>query len=201
MNRIIFILTALFCLSLSVWAQTNSTLTGQVVDELGAVIPGARATLVLPNGRQRTVTTNANGEYSIPNVAPGTYTFYVEFNGFQTFVKTDLTMPSREPLNVTMMVASVAVETEVKSDAGGVSVEPDQNLNATVLDEEFIKTLPDNEDDLRDYLQALAGPAAGGASGGQSGGAQIMVNGFSGGRLPPREAIQQIRINQNPFSA
>lgn len=202
MNRIIgFILTALVCLSFSAFAQTNSTLRGQVVDEVGAVIPGAKATIVMPNGRQRSVTTNANGEFSIPNVTPGNYTFYVEFNGFQTFVKTDLTVPFNDQLKVTMMVASVTVETEVKSDAGGVSVEPDQNLNATVLDEEFIKTLPDNEDDLRDYLQALAGPAAGGASGGQSGGAQILVNGFSGGRLPPREAIQQIRINQNPFSA
>ena len=73
-------------------------------------------------------------------------------------------------------------------------------MNVTVLDEDFIQTLPDNEDDLRDFLQALAGPAAGGANGGQ-GGAQIYVDGFEGGRLPPRDAILQIRINQNPFSA
>lgn len=190
-------------MSCAAWAQTptgTSTLRGQVMDEQGAVIPGARATIILPNGKQRSVVSNANGEFVIPNVAPGRYTFYVEFKGFQNFVKTDLVMPSNEPLQVTMTVASVAVETEVKSEASGVSVEPDQNLTATVLGEDFIQTLPDNEEDLQNFLQALAGPAAGGASGGQ-GGAQILVNGFSGGRLPPREAIQQIRINQNPFSA
>src|SRR5262249_59002423 len=79
--------------------------------------------------------------------------------------------------------------------------EPDQNLSAIILDEKMIMDLlPDNEDDLLEYLQALAGPSAGGASGGQ-GGAQIYIDGFVGGRLPPREAILQIRINQNPFSA
>src|SRR5207237_3752179 len=77
---------------------------------------------------------------------------------------------------------------------------PDQNMNVTILDQNFIQTLPDNEDDLLAFLQALAGPAAGGAMGGQ-GGAQIYVDGFEGGRLPPRDAILQICINQNPFSA
>jgi hypothetical protein len=49
-------------------------------------------------------------------------------------------------------------------------------------------------------LQALAGPGAGAGSGGQSG-AEILVNGFRGGRLPPKEAIMKITINQNPYSA
>jgi hypothetical protein len=197
---LILILLAAFSTPSLAQNAPSTTLRGQVVDELDAVIPGARATLVLPGGKQRTTATNANGEFAIPNVPPGRYTFYVEFKGFSTFAVTDLVLPQAEPLKVMMIVASVAVETDVKAEAGGVSVEPDQNLNATVLDEDFIKTLPDNEDDLRQYLEAMAGPAAGGATGGQ-GGAQILVNGFSGGRLPPREAIQQIRINQNPYSA
>src|SRR5258705_2602208 len=32
-------------------------------------------------------------------------------------------------------------------------------------------------------------------------GGQIFVDGFSGGRLPPKESIREIRINQNPFAA
>ncbi|MFU0257871.1 hypothetical protein ACMZ9T_27735, partial [Klebsiella pneumoniae] len=41
----------------------------------------------------------------------------------------------------------------------------------------------------------LAGAAAG------PNGGQIYIDGFTGGQLPPKEAIREIRINQNPFSA
>src|SRR5439155_12437220 len=54
--------------------------------------------------------------------------------------------------------------------------------------------LADNPDDLAADLQALAGPSAG------PNGGSIFVDGFSGGQLPPKESIREIRINQNPFS-
>jgi hypothetical protein len=44
-------------------------------------------------------------------------------------------------------------------------------------------------------LQALAGPSAG------PNGGQIYIDGFTGGTLPPKASIREIRINQNPFSA
>ena len=44
-------------------------------------------------------------------------------------------------------------------------------------------------------LTALAGPSAG------PNGGQIYVDGFTGGQLPPKSSIREIRINQNPFSA
>src|SRR5262245_53011639 len=68
-------------------------------------------------------------------------------------------------------------------------------MNAITLSEQEIANLPDNEDDLRDFLNALAG---GGVTGQ---GANILVDGFSGGRLPPREAIARIVIGQNIYSA
>lgn len=182
-------------------AQAPTIVRGQVMDELSAVIPGATVTLAGADGKQRTATTNANGEFSFTGVAPGTYTLTAAYTGFQPFINNALVVPvTGGPLKVVMTVEAVTVITDVKAEDNIVTVEPDQNASATVLGEEFIKTLPDNEEDLREYLQALAGPAAGGAAGGQDG-AQIFINGFSGGRLPPREAIMQIRINQNPFAA
>ena len=44
-------------------------------------------------------------------------------------------------------------------------------------------------------MTALAGPSAG------PNGGQIYIDGFTGGQLPPKSAIREIRINQNPFSA
>ena len=43
--------------------------------------------------------------------------------------------------------------------------------------------------------QALAGPAAG------PNGGQIYIDGFTGGQIPPKSSIREIRVNQNPFSA
>ena len=39
-----------------------------------------------------------------------------------------------------------------------------------------------------------------GPSAGPNGG-QIYIDGFTGGQLPPKSSIREIRINQNPFSA
>src|SRR5207249_8912411 len=87
-------------------------------------------------------------------------------------------------------------EVTVKGDAGpSLSVEPDNNATALVIKGEDLAALPDDPDDLADALQALAGPGAG------PNGGQIYIDGFSGGQLPPKESIREIRINQNPFSA
>jgi hypothetical protein len=182
----------------SITPAQNATVRGQVVDELGAAIPNAEIKLISPDQKEHTVRSNANGEFSIPNVKPGAYTLTSTFIGFQTHILEGVKVPGSQ-LKVVMTVASVNEAVETKAEEG-VSVEPDQNMTATVLGEDFIRNLPDNEEDLLAFLQAMAGPAAGGATGGQEG-AEILIDGFRGGRLPPREAIQQIRINSSPFSA
>ncbi len=187
--------------SAAIAAQSSEILRGQIVDELSDVIPGAQLTLTATGGKQLTAVSDANGEFTLLHVAPGVYTLTVTAEGFQPYNERELRLPPKPPLlKLTLKVAAVNIETEVKADEPGVSVEPDQNMDAIVLGEDFIETLPDNEDDLREYLLMLAGPGAAGAAGGQ-GGAQIYINGFRGGRLPPREAILQVRINQSPFSA
>ncbi len=76
-----------------------------------------------------------------------------------------------------------------------VSTDPSNNVGAIVLKKEDLDALPDDPDDLQADLTALAGPSSG------PGGNQIYIDGFTGGRLPPKESIREIRINSNPFSA
>jgi hypothetical protein len=64
-----------------------------------------------------------------------------------------------------------------------------------VLKGEALNSLSDDPDQLATELQQLAGPAAG------PNGGEIYIDGFSGGQLPPKEAILEVRVNQNPFSA
>lgn len=197
----VIILCGFLALSSAVCAQSTAPLRGQILDDNGAVISGARVTLVGADGKKRNTTANANGEFTLPNLLPGTYTLNVEFKGFESYTEENLQVPAVSPSKITLTVAALKAETTVTADNSGINVEPDQNMSAIVLDEKMIMDLlPDNEDEMLEFLQALAGPAAGGASGGQ-GGAQIYIDGFPGGRLPPRESILQIRINQNPLSA
>jgi hypothetical protein len=58
------------------------------------------------------------------------------------------------------------------------------------LSQDQIDALPDDPDEMADELMRMAGP-----------GAQIFVNGFRGGRMPPKDQIQQIRFHTNSFSA
>ena len=53
-------------------------------------------------------------------------------------------------------------------------------------------TIPTN---CRLTCEALAGPSAG------PNGGQLYIDGFTGGQLPPKSSIREIRINSNPFSA
>src|SRR6185369_10262048 len=97
--------------------------------------------------------------------------------------------------DVTLKVAIEEQKVTVAADNHELSTEPENNAGAVVLKGEDLESLPDDPDDLAAALQALAGPSAG------PNGGQIFVDGFTGGRLPPRASIREIRINQNPFSA
>jgi hypothetical protein len=192
-----WILLALFtALALTpVALAQNSTLRGRILDERGDAIPDAEVTLIGQDGKERKTKSGALGDFSISNVSPGTYTLSSSYKGFQTQTITDLKAPYSGVLTVNLPIAAVEVITDVSPNNSAVSAEPDQNMSAITLTEQEIQNLPDNEDDLRDFLNALAG---GGVTGQ---GANILVDGFSGGRLPPREAIARIVIGQNIYSA
>ena len=84
---------------------------------------------------------------------------------------------------------------DVQSDAAKVSTSSDNNASSVVISGKDLDALSDDPDELQSELQALAGPSAG------PNGGQIYIDGFTGGQLPPKSSIREIRINQNPFSA
>jgi TonB dependent receptor len=77
----------------------------------------------------------------------------------------------------------------------GVSADPASNSSAVLLRRTQIGALSDDADELALELQALAGPAPG------PNGGEMFVDGFSGGAIPAKSAIRELRINSNPFSA
>src|SRR6185295_6344299 len=86
-------------------------------------------------------------------------------------------------------------EVTVSEVAPTVDASASNNAGAVVMSGTDLDALSDDPDQLQNDLLALAGPAAG------PNGGQIFIDGFSGGQLPPKDSIREIRINSNPFSA
>ncbi|HEY0658349.1 MAG TPA: carboxypeptidase regulatory-like domain-containing protein, partial [Pyrinomonadaceae bacterium] len=180
----------------TVFGQQTGSLRGQITDALGAVIVGANVIAVSADGNEKTTTSNQRGEFTISGLAPGTYIVRVSAPRFAFYenAAVEITAADQEALNVVLTVEGLEEQVEV-SGANEVSTDPTNNAGATVLSEADLEALPDDPDELEAALQALAGPSAG------PNGGQIYIDGFTGGRLPPRESIREIRINSNPFSA
>jgi hypothetical protein len=192
----LFIATLSLVLAMSAMAQSPGSISGQVVDSLGAVVVGATVTAVAADGKQKEAISNARGEYTITGLAPGTYTVKAIATNFALYENAEVVVTGgqRSDLIVTLTVEGVEENVEV-SNEGQVTNDPENNASATVIKGQDLDALPDDPDELEAALQALAGASAG------PNGGQIYIDGFTGGRVPPKDSIREIRINQNPFSA
>ncbi|MBV9307775.1 MAG: carboxypeptidase regulatory-like domain-containing protein, partial [Acidobacteriaceae bacterium] len=178
--------------------RSGGSISGTIKDNTGGVIPGASVTLSNEGGTVRTVTTGADGSYVFRGIAPGAYTISATYTGLQQEGITAVTVVTGQAAtrDISMTLQAQRQEVTVNETATNtVSTDPANNASALVLKPEDLDALPDDPDDLQADLEALAGPSAG------PGGNQIYIDGFSGGRLPPKESIREIRINSNPFSA
>ncbi len=186
----------LFLFNASASAQNTGSIKGQLTDETGAAIPGATVTLSA-GSTTRSASTGADGTFSAVGLAPGAWTVTANAFGFQPLVKQAQVAPGKAvTLAFPMQLAVAKQEVTVQEQTtGALSVDASENANQLTLSKTDLDALPDDPDDLQADLEALAGPAAGPS------GPQIYIDGFTGGRMPPKDSIREIRINQNPFSA
>jgi hypothetical protein len=174
----------------------TSTLQGRVLDPSGAVIPQAQVTVTSPSGKAVSAAADAAGSYQVRGLAAGDYTVNATTPGFAAFTATvTLAAGQSKTLNIAMQIEAEKQQVQVEADAPTVDTSPDQNANAVVLKGKDLDALSDDPDELESQLQALAGPAAG------PNGGEVYIDGFTGGQIPPKSSIREIRINQNPFSA
>ena len=193
--KLSFILLVLLTVCLPLCAETG-TLHGQVMDESGAVVPGATITLTGPHSVSKVAISGSDGSYSFRGLASGHYTIQVSAPDLTQAQPVGCDVSSGTvTLDLRMKVASVTQQVTVQENAGpSVSTDPSSNSTATVLRGDDLQALSDDPDDLESDLQALAGPSAG------PDGGEIYVDGFSGGQLPSKDSIREVRINQNPFA-
>ncbi len=136
-----------------------------------------------------TATANERGEAIFDDVPAGKYMLHVESAGFESVDVPDVNLRRgrQERKEVRLEIGRFAEEVDVTRD------KTDEALNdafSTALTQEQIDALPDDEEEMAEQLQQMAGP-----------GATLRVNGFSGGRLPPKSQIAEIRFRFDPYSA
>ena len=182
----------------SVQAQGQpARMHGEVIDPTGAVIPNADITIKnSATGQTTKAKSDGVGSYSLKDLPAGKYTVEVSEKGFSKYNKeVDLAAGQDLRMNLVLQVQVDEQIVDVEGEAARVSTNPDQNASTLVISGKDLDALSDDPDELQSELQALAGPSAG------PNGGQIYIDGFTGGQLPPKSSIREIRINQNPFSA
>jgi hypothetical protein len=177
----------------------TAALRGQIGDPTGALIPGAQIKVTTAQGQPvQSTTADAAGNYQVRGLPAGSYVIEADYQGFASFVSAPISLNPGQVKIVNIKMAIEAAEQQVVVTEEGnpqVSVDAADNASAIVIKGKDLDALSDDPDELSNELQALAGPAAG------PNGGQIYIDGFTAGELPPKSAIREIRINQNPFSA
>jgi hypothetical protein len=144
-----------------------------VLDQTGAAILGASVSVVAANAASgteaKTVTANDQGEAIVDRLTPGKYVVQIESIGFETKQIADINIRKgrQERREIQLPIAGYVEEVEVTRD------KTDQNIAdnfSSALSAEQIDALPDDEDEMAEQLQQMAGP-----------GAVLRVIGFSGG--------------------
>jgi hypothetical protein len=175
----------------------KGNLRGRVTDPSGAVMAQAKVTVTNAAGQTLTATTDQNGVYEIKDIQPGKCAVHVDAKGFSPFDQADVDVfaGQTQKFDVTLEIAVQQQTVNVEDQGTKVDVSSDNNASAVVIKGKDLEALSDDPDELQSDLEALAGPSAG------PNGGEIYIDGFSGGTLPPKSAIREIRVNQNPFSA
>ncbi len=163
----------------------QSTLRIRVQDETQAALIHATVTITDPKGVERQVLVNEAGEVTF-GLAPGTYQLKVEAEGFRGYT---VSYNVRRGNNSAVATLPVALAEEIVVREQSAESLREKGFKQTLSRDE-IDSLSDDPDEMAEQLRQMAGP-----------GAQIFVDGFRGGRIPPKDQIEQIRFHTNSFSA
>ncbi len=162
--------------------QRPATLTVQVVDPSGGGIPHA-VVVLHDDARTADASVDPTGTATL-SVPAGAYTVTASAEGFETRTETVRLVANRArrmriELPLSRVVESLTVTPEAPARTGETTIGSDE-----------IDALADDPDALDEFIRDLAGPEA-----------VVSVDGFEGGRIPPKEQVAQLIVTTDPFSA
>ncbi|MCZ6750517.1 MAG: carboxypeptidase-like regulatory domain-containing protein, partial [Acidobacteria bacterium] len=189
-SSLIFPLFLFIAGGVSLQAQLSTgTISGTVKDQSEAVLPGATVTVTnVETGITRIVESEGNGQYRVPNLIPGSYEVQAESAGFQTGVRSGITLSvgRQAVVDITLRVGDVAERVTVTGEAP--LIETTTATVSGVVEQQQMRDIPLNS---RSFLELV--PLQTGATFTETAG-NSAVQGF-GKRL----SIVGARYNQNSF--
>ena len=182
----VLVILLLICLPCA--AQTSGSLELVVKDPTGALINKANVQLIKNGKVETTAQTNQRGEARFNKLTHGPYQLHIEAAGFRAHEgDVDVTGSSRK--EISLEIDPIKVDVNVEEDAQVRATNPNAATFSNVMTADQIAQLPDDPEEFENAINQLAGP-----------GAQMRVNGFKGGKLPPKSQIREIRFRLNPYA-
>ena len=201
-------------------AQANAGITGTVIDQSGAVIPGANVTITNDETKiaNRAVSSNA-GTFTVTGLNPGHYTVKVEAAGFKTNVQNGVNVDVSTQATINAAMSAGAATETIEVTSSGVALNTTQPQLGTTIEPEVVRALP-NEVGGRgrqiDSFQFLAPGTTGNTfshrlNGGVDFEQEVVFNGipfpqpetegYTTNVNPPYELVREFRVERSTFSA
>ncbi|MCU0255178.1 MAG: TonB-dependent receptor [Vicinamibacterales bacterium] len=162
----------LFVLGSQAAFAQRADVSGVVLDQTGAVLPGVTLTIVnADQGLKREAVTDEGGHFSVSLLPPGRYVLTAQLDGFAPFEMNDLVLNVGDALalSIKMEVAGVGEAITVKGEATRSTASA---AVGTVVDRQFVENIPLNGGTLQSLLSITPGVVLG------SGDGQLSVNGM-----------------------
>jgi Carboxypeptidase regulatory-like domain/TonB dependent receptor-like, beta-barrel len=179
----------------------SGVVSGSVLDPSGSALVGVKVVLTLTDGQPyKHALTDAAGAFRMGNVAPGRYMVDVQAPGFQE-LKREVAIGKKAPgpMRLLLAIATEKLVVNVSADQAApvVSTEVSENQSANTIERSSLDRLPIFD---QDYITTLSRFLDDNAIG--TNGVTLVVNGVeANGPGVTSSAIQEVRINQNPYSA
>lgn len=139
----VLVLAALVPPGTALAQSTAATVSGSVLDEQKAALPGATVTIRnLESGQPRTTTTDARGTFQIVGVPPGRYELAAELAGFGRLVRSDLSLTVAQEVTLTLTLRVAALQEAVTVTAELPLVETTRSSLGTTITTNEIEELP-----------------------------------------------------------
>src|SRR5437667_750681 len=173
------------------------SISGVVLDPSNAAIAGAKVALhggSLEN--EQSTTTDLTGHFQFTAVPPGSYEVEFQREGFKILrSRVKVGSHSSAPLRIVLPLAELHEEVTATNSQGQLSRDATENADIITLDSQTLDSLPTIDNDVVRAVTEMLGP-------GGSGGAVLIVDGVMASEAGvPASAIQEVRINPNPYSA
>jgi carboxypeptidase family protein len=158
MNGSAFKAVLAFCMTAVAWAQGSSTINGTVADPSGAVVPGAKITVVeVETHLSREAITNSEGFFVLSSLRPTRYRMTVEASGFRTFNQTGITLLADDSITISVKLDLGSTTDVVNVEASAVQVDTTTPTLRQVVDSARMIELPLNGRNAAQLTALVAG--------------------------------------------